>query len=140
MKLKLFAGIILIGIIGSYQMIAQKQTTIENHSYPDRIKMSYADINGDGYPDKIQDLRIRGPKERIRTYIYLNDKNGSFKYTIYSENTMYKHSHPDKTDTTYKDMNNDGFADQIFDLRIRGPPERIKTYVLLNDGEGNFLK
>ena len=140
MKLKLFAGIILIGIIGSYQMIAQKQTTIENHSHPDKTQMSYADINGDGYPDKIQDIRIRGAPERIRTYIYLNDKEGSFKHTPYSVNEIRKHSHPDITNTTYKDMNNDGFADQIFDLRIRGPPERIKTYVLLNDGEGNFLK
>jgi len=130
----------LAAIVGSYQMNAQKRSETRNYKHADEVNISYADINGDGYVDKLLNVRIRGPPTKIQTYAYLNDKEGSFLKKIYTVNSVKNYKHADEVNISYADMNKDGFTDQIVDVRIRGPPTKIQTFTYLNDKKGNFLK
>ncbi|WP_343909445.1 VCBS repeat-containing protein [Aquimarina litoralis] len=79
-----------------------------------------SDVNNDGYPD----IYV-GNDFFENDYLYINQKNGTFKEVISEENNTIKHTSHFTMGTDIADINNDGLGD-ILSLDML--PEDLPTY------------
>ena len=84
------------------------------------LGLSVSDVNNDGYPD----IYI-GNDFFENDYLYINQKNNSFKEIISSDETKLGHTTHFSMGNDIADLNNDGFTD-ILSLDML--PENIETY------------
>jgi len=84
------------------------------------LGISTSDINNDGYPD----IYI-GNDFFENDYLYINQKNGTFREVITSDKKSIQHTSHFSMGTDIADINNDGFSD-IVSLDML--PEELATY------------
>lgn len=83
------------------------------------LSISIADINGDGYPDMYV-----GNDFMERDYLYINQKNGTFKDEL---EQRLQHISMSSMGTDIADMNNDGYPDIYTTDMIPSDDYRFKT-------------
>ena len=84
------------------------------------LGLGISDVNNDGYPD----IYV-GNDFFENDYLYLNNKNGTFKEIISSDNTRLGHTTHFSMGNDIADINNDGLMD-ILSLDML--PEDLETY------------
>ncbi len=84
------------------------------------LGLAISDINNDGYPD----IYV-GNDFFENDYLYINQKDGTFKETISQDNMKMGHTTHFSMGNDIADVNNDGFAD-ILSLDML--PEDLETY------------
>lgn len=84
------------------------------------LGLSISDLNNDSYPD----IYI-GNDFFENDYLYINQKDGTFKETISANNQLLGHTTHFSMGNAIADINNDGFTD-IISLDML--PENLKTY------------
>ncbi|WP_317194414.1 VCBS repeat-containing protein [Allomuricauda sp. CAU 1633] len=84
------------------------------------LGLAISDINNDGYPD----IYV-GNDFFENDYLYINQKDGTFKETISQDNTKMGHTTHFSMGNDIADVNNDGLAD-ILSLDML--PENLETY------------
>ena len=104
---------------------------------------SAADINNDGYPDIY--VESGGGSQQLLSHIYYNNGDNSFSVGKMGEAIWaYPFSGPigywRQQANSLADINNDGFPDLLVGQlrRTNNEQEGLTSYVLLNDGNGNF--
>lgn len=84
------------------------------------LGISISDVNNDGYPD----IYV-GNDFFENDYLYINQKNGTFKEVISNNETILGHTTHYSMGNDIADINNDGYTD-IISLDML--PENIETY------------
>src|SRR5690606_31595444 len=84
------------------------------------LGVSISDLNNDGYPD----IYI-GNDFFENDYLYLNQKDGTFKEIIADNNTKFGHTTHFSMGNDIADMNNDGFTDIVSADML---PQDLKSY------------
>ena len=104
---------------------------------------STSDINNDGYPDIY--VESGGGSQQLLSHIYYNNGDNSFSVGKMGESIWaYPFSGPigywRQQANSLADVNNDGFTDLLVGQlrRTNNEQEGLTSYVLLNDGNGNF--
>ena len=95
------------------------------------LGISVSDLNNDGYPD----IYI-GNDFFENDYLYINQKNGTFKEIISNNTTNLGHTSKASMGNDIADLNNDGLTD-IVSLDML--PENIETYKATGSEYGNQI-
>lgn len=106
---------------------------------------SSADINNDGFTDIF--VESGGGSQQLGSHIYNNQGDKTFNIGKLEEQIwVYPFKGPNflwrQQANNFADVNNDGFVDLLVgQLRRKdNGQEELTSYVLLNDGNGNFLE
>lgn len=121
------------------KFIKSDTAVFSKNSTSEGVDAAFFDANNDGYPDlyvvsggnEYQDGNIA-----LKDHLYLNDGNGHFKESINSLPSILTNKSCVAVADVNKDGNEDIFVGGLAEARNYGYAQA--SYLLLNDGKGNF--